>query len=461
MAVISSLSVSLKANTKGLTRGLTRAKKQVKSFTKSVLNVKTAIVTALGIGAAGSFINSSLDLWKTQEQAVASLEAANESMGRSTIGLTDDLRKLAASLQREGIIGDEAIIQGQAFLATYGKIPDELLPRATRAMVDLMAKTGKSGQAAANLIGKASLGLVGSLRIAGIDISETTQLAIDQQKEMERFADKAGIKLRGLGDDSKILSMILADIEGQIGGANKALAATDTGALDQLRNSIGDVQEKIGKIILSGFGKWARQLSKDIDNADFNVESLGKSFNEFLESAVLGIAPFVNAFNGISLVIKTLKLGLLGFGLLVTGVFKNAVVAAKTLSDAFGLNLISDEAERSARELFKGQLRNVAELKAEIAGIYDGLANKSFENELIGKLNEFKKRVDATQAAIDKPSVNPAVFKPSGSLDQLGINTTTTDIGVIMRDNSQIDETNKLLGDIKNGLNRGFVAVAG
>ena len=167
------------------------------------------------------FAHQLLEASAVQEQAVASLDASLASMHRTTAGLSGQLQTLASEVQRDGIIGDEAIIRGQSFLTTYGQITDDMLPRATRLMADLAAKMGGDTVQAANMVGKASMGMVGELAQAGITFSE-------EAKKGKDFA------------------LILAEMEAQVGGVNARLAATDSGRIKQLHNNLGDLQEVAG-----------------------------------------------------------------------------------------------------------------------------------------------------------------------------------------------------------------------
>lgn len=216
--------------------GIGKARRGIESISRSLERLQRYS----GIGLLGIFgaqgIRNAVRAAKTQQQAIASMEATLQSMGRTSRGLSGELQALAAQIQREGIIGDEAIIQGQAMLVTYGEITDNLLPRTTRVMADLAAKTGGDVVSAANLLGKASLGLTSELTRVGITLSEETK-------------------------KSKDFELILRDIETQVGGVNRALAATDTGRLDQMANTLGDIQEFAG-------GALARAIVAVADNLD-------------------------------------------------------------------------------------------------------------------------------------------------------------------------------------------------
>ncbi len=182
------------------------------------------LVTAAGAWLSYRGAARLMDDFARQEQASARLEQTIASTGRTTAGLSDELQQLASQVQREGIFGDEVIIEGQAVLALFGEISDDLMPRATRVLADLAATMGGDVASAARALGMASEGSTDLLRRQGIVIS-------DAARESGDFAQ------------------ILAELEGRVGGMNRALAGTASGGMQQFRNEIGDLREVLGGAI--------------------------------------------------------------------------------------------------------------------------------------------------------------------------------------------------------------------
>ncbi len=188
---------------------------------------------SLAKAAIGVFAVTRVKAWVTdwvreagrQEQATAGMEQALRSMGRYTPELRDQLLDLAGALQETTTFGDEAIIQGEKFLLTYKDITDDLLPRTTKVMLDLAALMGGDTVRAANMLGKASMGLTGELRRAGITVDQDTYKA-------------------------KGFIGVLEQIEQQVRGQAEALAATGYGGLQQLANLWGDAKEDLGELVL-------------------------------------------------------------------------------------------------------------------------------------------------------------------------------------------------------------------
>jgi len=220
--------------------GIARTRRGLRSVSRQLEILKRQVITIFSVAAAARVGRDMVRAYQDQEQAVAALNQSLRSMGRTTVGLSGQLQALATQIQSRGIIGDEAIIRGQSFLTTYGKISDDLLPRTTRAMADLAAKMGGDTVSAANLLGRASEGLVGELTRVGISLSEEAK-------------------------QSKDFRLILRDIESQVGGMNEALAATATGSLQQLSNSLGDLKEIGGGVLAEALLPLTGELRKIID----------------------------------------------------------------------------------------------------------------------------------------------------------------------------------------------------
>ncbi len=89
-----------------------------------------------------SGLSAITNAFKVQEQAVAKLNASIASMNRTTPNLSKNLQSLASQIQQNGVIGDEALIEGASFLTTYSQITDDMLPRTISIMADFAAKMG-------------------------------------------------------------------------------------------------------------------------------------------------------------------------------------------------------------------------------------------------------------------------------------------------------------------------------
>jgi len=162
-----------------------------------------------------------------QQKAVAGFHQALVSMGRYTPEFEKQMIGVAQSIQKTTTMGDEAAIAGMKFLATYKDIGNDVMPRVARTMADLAALMGGDAKQAANMLGKASMGMAGELRRVGITID----------KDIAKSGD---------------FLAILKQIEQQVGGQAKALAETGLGPWEQLGNLMGDAKEAMGEFVLAG-----------------------------------------------------------------------------------------------------------------------------------------------------------------------------------------------------------------
>lgn len=223
-----------------LTKSMQRQDKAAKGLSKSL----KGMVGALGGFLAFRSITSAMKDWVTlagvQQEAVAGMEQAMRSMGRYTPELRDRLIETAEALQTVTTIGDEATIAGQKFLLTYKNIGDDVLPHASAVMLDLAALMGGDTKMAANMLGKASMGLSGELRRVGITIDENIAKGGD-------------------------FAAILKEIEKQVGGQAEALARTGIGPWKQLGNIWGDAKEDLGELTLLLTREWMPMLREWVD----------------------------------------------------------------------------------------------------------------------------------------------------------------------------------------------------
>jgi hypothetical protein len=209
-----------------LTESMNKQGRAAKSLTSEW---DKAIKAAAGYFAF-STIKSQIAGWVSEagrgQEALAGMTQAMRSMGRYTPELQGTLLNTAKSLQELTTFEDDAIVEGQKFLLTYKDITDDLLPRTSKTMADLAALMGGDTVQAANMLGKASMGMTGELRRVGITVDDAT------------FKSKGFVG-------------VLTEIEKQVGGQAEALANTGIGPWKQLANIWGDSKEALGELVLS------------------------------------------------------------------------------------------------------------------------------------------------------------------------------------------------------------------
>jgi hypothetical protein len=226
------------------------------------LNVFTAIsIAAIGTGLVTAF-KACVNAAAESEAVVSKLNQIIKATG-GVAGVTSEAaQELATSLQDVTAYDDEAIISGETMLLTFRNIGEKIFPRATESALDLATVMGTDVNAAMLMLGKALDNPVEgmtALQRAGVRLSAT------QKEQVEQFM--------ALGNISKAQEIILDALTAKMGGAARAEAETYNGKMKQLKNTIGDLAENIGKIFLPALTAVASVL-----------KTATKDLNDFLDS---------------------------------------------------------------------------------------------------------------------------------------------------------------------------------
>jgi hypothetical protein len=212
----------LKSGLQQVTRQLEDQKKSTESAGSSLSGmaqkwffVKNAIQDVAGVA------KDMLDAWAQQQRAVNQLNMGLANQGNLLPGVTEKFMQQATALQSVTTFADDAILSGQALLATSGKTAAEI-QAATPAILDMAAAMGMDLNSAFQLATKAAVGQTSVLSRYGIKIAE------------------------GIPENQKFAAVI-QQLETRFGGMAQVLAQDATGKMVQFQNAIGDVKEEIGK----------------------------------------------------------------------------------------------------------------------------------------------------------------------------------------------------------------------
>ena len=252
-------------------RNIVEAENKLKTFKGQLASVRFANFSALGsklktIGSgfrtAGMYATIGgaamvavgkklLDLNSTQEGAERKLiEIYKTRMGVDKKAAKSTM-DVASAMQKQGVIGDEVTLSGAQQLATYAKYPgtvDKLLPAMGNLLVQQKGvnATAEDATSVANLFGKAMMGQTGALKKVGISFDESQEKVLKYGTEEEKAA-------------------VLAEVVTQnVGNMNSVFAKTDEGKMAQLRNTIGDIGERLGHILLPALGQLASWISEKV-----------------------------------------------------------------------------------------------------------------------------------------------------------------------------------------------------
>ena len=233
------LSVSLTLNDKQFQSGLKKATKSMGAFSKSMQRTGKSLTTSLTlpIAALGAV---SVKAFDNQAKAIAQVEAGLKSTGKAAGFTSQQLQTMAADLQSKTLFGDEVILKdATAQLLTFTNISGEQFARTQKAALNLATKLDGDLKSASIQLGKAlnnPITNLSALKRSGIEFSDEQINTIKSLAETNRLAEAQTI--------------ILDELEKQYGGAAEAAANAGLGPFQQLKNSLGDVSEEVGKLIL-------------------------------------------------------------------------------------------------------------------------------------------------------------------------------------------------------------------
>ena len=252
-------------------RNIIEAESKLKYFNSEIAKIKYANVEKLGnafksagqnmrsagmgasVGAAAMIMSGKklLELNATQSQAETKLTEIYKSRMGATKEAAQSTIDLAAALQKEGVIGDEVALSGAQQLATYASMPstvNKLLPAMENLLVQQKGVNATAEDAAsiANLFGKAMMGQTGALKRAGISFTE-------EQEKILKF-----------GTEEEKAAMLAQVVTDNVGNMNQVFAQTDEGKMAQLRNTLGDIGERLGAMLLPKLAELATWFSDKI-----------------------------------------------------------------------------------------------------------------------------------------------------------------------------------------------------
>lgn len=233
------VTTDLKVDNKDMKRELDKSERAFEKFGKSVKRIAVAIGAAFAAKKLFGWGSAVFGLYAEQERAEAKLAQVVKATGGAAGFTTEELKKMAAQMQEVTTFGDEVIINAQGILATFKNIKGDIFKDAMKAMLDMATLTGGDLSSAAMQMGKAlndPIKGMGALADAGVAFT-------DQQKELITALVKTG-------HTAEAQRVMLAELEGQVGGLAEAVGATNAGKLQQFKNRLGDIGESIGAALL-------------------------------------------------------------------------------------------------------------------------------------------------------------------------------------------------------------------
>ena len=308
------------------------ANNSMDKLNKTIANVGKTIIAAFSVREIVNFSKACFEAYSNQLQQEQKL---TEIM-RSRIGATDaeiaSVRALASEQQKLGVVGDEVALAGAQQLATFARNTDTintLIPAMENLAVQQHGVNVSSGDMTniANLMGKALQGQVGALTRVGISFTEAQEKVLKYGTEQERAAT---------------LAQVITD---NVGNMNEVLAQTPEGKIQQVKNTLGDLQETLGSAlapvitdIASAVSKFFAEHEPQIQNFSQNVlpqvhEATEKVFNS-IQKALEFVKNHKTLMETIAIIIGSITAAILLYNTYQT--IATAITTAKAAADAAG-----------------------------------------------------------------------------------------------------------------------------
>lgn len=274
------------------------AQKSAKRVEKSFSALKTVAIGAVGFLAGRAVINGIKTVTEAasiQEDAINNLNTALKISGEFSEAASRDMQAFASAIQDTTKFGDEAILQQLALAKAFGA-SNKQAKLITEAAVELSAATGKSLDGATRQVSKTLGGFAGELGEVNPAIKALTA---EQLKA---------------GEAAEIL------IE-QYGGSAQAQINTFSGALTQMTNLQGDLNEEIGflitqnPLVVGAIKQMSEGFKILIDTVNNNQDKLQEFINDGLLAVAKAIPPLIKGFG---IVAQTFRGVSLTLGLIVS-----------------------------------------------------------------------------------------------------------------------------------------------
>lgn len=231
----------LKHLVEGLGGSIEQAKERSEGLKTSLLNFNQAVGAIQNVAAAFSQVSSAVSGMTQFYAAQVEAETKLQTVMRNTMNASDaevqSIKDLCSAQQELGVIGDEVQLAGVQELATYASKKsslETLIP----VMNDMIAQqygfnaTQESAVNIATMMGKVFAGQTSALSRYGYTFSEAQEQILKFGTEEEKAATLAEV------------------VRQSVGGVNAELAKTDSGRMVQLNNTIGDMKEQVGQLLL-------------------------------------------------------------------------------------------------------------------------------------------------------------------------------------------------------------------
>jgi hypothetical protein len=282
---------------------------KIKATGQSISKASTPFLVAgtAIVGALGLCVKAAAESEKSEARLTAALKATgqySEETKNKMLGLSTQMQKLAG-------VSDEAVTEAQSFGLQLGLSADQvsqLIPK----VMDLSAATGIDMETAMRATAQAVEGNTGMLQRYGVKVLDVKKLIADDNKEIEKMqkefdkltiviaaggpaAAEAAIRQHNLGlmiaetkeqlvriaDPTFQMNNLLDAFSGYAGSA-EAKGKTLSGQLAIIKETFGDLAEKVGNVLIpiikDFIDKYIKPLIERLQNLSPQIVENGVKF---------------------------------------------------------------------------------------------------------------------------------------------------------------------------------------
>lgn len=307
----------------------------------------------LAASAASTLFNTLVvDGVKAAQESQDALNSLNVAMGQAgnySAEASKNFEEFAKEIQRTTTVEDDAIIKNAALIESMTRLDNEGLKRATKSAIELSAAFGIDLETASRTVAKASEGNFTSLQKLGIQFEKT-------------------------GTNAGTYENALKAIE-SLQGTAESKTKTFSGAIEQAKNSFGDLQEEMGNLIIQNPAVTSaiNTVSKIIQDATASVKGGSGAFT------LLVAEGFVTLIDGTKFVVQALDVMVSGiriaFNAVMGGVYNlvNTVTGllapfSSKMAEVFAAtNEAAIESAQTIKTVFEnGSLGNASQLLDQV-----------------------------------------------------------------------------------------------
>jgi len=257
--------VKLGLQKEGFDKGIDDAKKKTSSFGDNMKKIGGMIAGVFAANEIWNFAKQSVAAYDTAAKAEQALLTALK--GR--VSVQQALIKQAVELQGKTLFSDDETTRAQSLLAAFIKEESQI-----KALIPLIQDFATAKQmdlgSAADLVTKTFAG---------------------QMNALGRY----GIQVEGSAGSTERLTMIQKGLNDAFGGQAEAAAKVGTGALKILANEYDNLQEVIGKLIISQQNQ-SGSLTKVLTSATKGITSFFQDVSTFSDAGFSFTESIVAAF---------------------------------------------------------------------------------------------------------------------------------------------------------------------